>query len=87
MDEPALTIEESHTEELIRLRLQVKNIEDLATYRAELLNEAGRREQLLLEQLAASHKNLEAVTLALNPGPRPVEKPRRSWWPWQRTAD
>ena len=80
-------MEESHTEELIRLRLQVKNIEDLATYRAELLNEAGRREQLLLEQLSASHKNLEAVTLALNPGPRPVEKPRRSWWPWQRTAD
>ena len=87
MDEPSFTIEESHTEELIRLRLQVKNIEDLATYRAELLNEAGRREQLLLEQLSASHKNLEAVTLALNPGPRPVEKPRRSWWPWQRTAD
>ena len=74
-------------EELIRLRLQVKNIEDLATYRAELLNEAGRREQLLLEQLAASHKNLETVTLALNPGPTPLEKPRRSWWPWRRTAD
>ena len=87
VDEPALTIEESHTEELIRLRLQVKNIEDLATYRGELLNEAGRREQLLLEQLAASHKNLEAVTLALNPGPTPLKKSRRSWWPWQRTAD
>ena len=71
-------------EELIRLRLQVKNIEDLATYRGELLNEAGRREQLLLEQLAASQKNLEAVTLALNPGPKPVEKPRRGWWPWRR---
>ena len=86
-DPPSLTMEESHMEELIRLRLQVKNIEGLATYRAELLNEAGRREQLLLEQLAASHKNLEAVTLALNPGQKPVEKPRQGWWPWRRTTD
>ena len=83
-DAPSLAKGESDMEELIRLRLQVKNIEDLATYRGELLNEAGRREQLLLEQLAASQKNLEAVTLALNPGPKPVEKPRRSWWPWRR---
>ena len=83
-DAPSLAKGESGMEELIRLRLQVKNIEDLATYRGELLHEAGRREQLLLEQLAASQKNLEAVTLALNPGPKPVEKPRRSWWPWRR---
>ena len=40
---------------------------------------------MLLDQLAASQKNLEAVTLALNPGHGPVEKtPRRSWWPWKR---
>ena len=87
-DKPSVAKGESDIEELIRLRLQVKNIEDLATYRGELLNEAGRREQLLLEQLAASQKNLEAVTLALNPGhapvERPVERPRRSWWPWSR---
>ena len=85
-DAPSLAKGESGMEELIRLRLQVKNIEDLATYRGELLNEAGRREQLLLEQLAASQKNLEAVTLALNPGPKPAEKPRRSWWPWRTSA-
>ncbi len=48
-DAPSLAKGESGMEELIRLRLQVKNIEDLATYRGELLNEAGRREQLLLE--------------------------------------
>ena len=86
-DAPSLTKGESDTEQLIRLRLQVKNIEDLATYRGELLNEAGRREQLLLEQLAASHKNLETVTLALNPGQKPVAQRRRTWWPWRRTAD
>ena len=38
-DEPSLAKAESHMEELIRLRLQVKNIEDLANYRGELLNE------------------------------------------------
>ena len=73
-DGPLPTMDESTMEELIRLRLQVKNIEDLATYRAELLNEAGRREQLILEQLAASQRNLEAVTLALNPGPAPLSR-------------
>ena len=83
-DAPSVTKDESDIEELIRLRLQVKNIEDLATYRGELLNEAGRREQLLLDQLAASQKNLETVTLALNPGQKPVEKRRRGWWPWWR---
>ena len=75
---------ESEVEELIRLRLQVKNLEDLANYRHDLLNEAGKREQLLMEQLAASQKNLEAVTLALNPGPATVPQPCRTWWPWRR---
>ena len=75
---------ESEVEELIRLRLQVKNLEDLANYRHELLNEAGKREQLLMDQLSTSQKNLEAVTLALNPGPATVPPPRRTWWPWRR---
>ena len=69
-----------------RLRLQVKNLEDLATYRGELLNQAGQREQLLLDQLTARQKNLASVTLALNPRHAPVERPRRSWWPWRRSA-
>lgn len=76
--------DESEREDLISLRLQVKNLEDLASYRGDLLNEAGKREQLLMEQLSASQKNLEAVTLALNPGPAPAQKASRRWWPWQR---
>ena len=76
----------SEVEELISLRLQVKNLEDLSTYRGELLNQARERELLLMEQLAASQKNLQAVTLALNPGHAPVERPRWSWWPWRRNA-
>ena len=64
------------------LKVQVENALALAEYRAGLLTQAGRREQLLLDQLAASQKNLEAVTHALNPGPAPVERPRRRWWPW-----
>ncbi len=78
--------DKSEGEELIRLRLEVKNLEELATYRGELLNQAGEREQLLMEQLSASQKNLQAVTLALNPGHTLVERPRGSWWPWRRNA-
>ena len=66
--------------------MQVKNLEDLATYRGELPNQAGKREQLLMDQLTASQNNLQAVTLALNPGHAPEERPRRSWWPWRRTS-
>ena len=80
--------DKSEAEELISLRLQVKNLEDLSNYRNELLNQAGQREQLLMDQLTTSQKNLASVTLALNPGntpvERPVERPRRSWWPWSR---
>ena len=78
--------DKSEVEELIRLRLQVKNLEDLSNYRSELLNQAGQREQLLMDQLTASQKNLASVTLALNPGHAPMERPRRSWWPWRRSA-
>ena len=76
--------DKSPVEELISLRLQVKNLEELSNYRADLLKEAGEREQLLMNQLAASQKNLEAVTLALNPGPTMVDKRSRPWWPWGR---
>ena len=83
--------DKSEVEELISLRLQVKNLEDLSNYRNELLNQAGQREQLLMEQLTASQKNLASVTLALNPGhapaERPAERPPRSWWPWKRNSD
>ena len=83
--------DKSEVEELISLRLQVKNLEDLSNYRNELLNQAGQREQLLMDQLTASQKNLASVTLALNPGhtpvERPAERPRRSWWPWKRNSD
>ena len=75
----------SEVEELISLRLQGNSFLELAKYRGDLLNETGKREKMLLDQLAASQKNLEAVTLVLNPGHGPVEKtPRRSWWPWKR---
>ena len=76
--------EDSEVAELIRLRLQVKNLDELANYRGELLNQAGEREQMLMEQLSASQKNLAAVTLALNTGQAPTEKRRRYWWPWGR---
>ena len=83
--------DKSEVEELIRLQLQVKNLEDLSNYRSELLNQAGQREQLLMDQLTASQKNLASVTLALNPGQapveRPAERPRRSWWPWKRDSN
>ena len=89
--EPLSATDKSEVEELIRLRLQVKNLEDLSNYRNELLNQAGQREQLLMDQLTASQKNLASVTLALNPGhtpvERPAERPRRSWWPWKRNSD
>ena len=89
--EPLSATDKSEAEELIRLRLQVKNLEDLSNYRNELLNQAGQREQLLMDQLTASQKNLASVTLALNPGntpvERPAERPRRSWWPWKRNTD
>ena len=89
--DPLSATDKSEVEELIRLRLQVKNLEDLSNYRNELLNQAGQREQLLMDQLTASQKNLASVTLALNPGhtpvERPAERPRRSWWPWKRNSD
>ena len=66
--EPLSATDSSEAEELIRLRLQVKNLEQLADYRGELLNQAGQREQLLMDQLTASQKNLASVILALNPG-------------------
>ena len=73
--------DESEREDLISLRLMLKNLEDLASYRGHLLNEAGKREQPLMEHSSASQKNLETVTLALNPGP--AKKSSRRWWPWQ----
>ena len=89
--EPLSATDRSEVEELISLRLQVKNLGELTDYRGELLNQAGQREQLLMDQLTASQKNLASVTLALNPGhtpvERPVERPRRSWWPWKRNTD
>ena len=89
--DPLSATDKSEVEELIRLRMQVKNLEDLSNYRNELLNQAGQREQLLMDQLTASQKNLASVTLALNPGhtpvERPAERPRRSWWHWKRNPD
>ena len=89
--EPLSAKDKSETEELISLRIEVKNLENLADYRGDLLNQAGQREQLLMDQLTASQKNLASVTLALNPGhtpvERPAERPQRSWWPWRRNSD
>ena len=83
--------DKSEVEELIRLRLQVKNLEELSNYRNELLNQAGQREQLLMEQLTASQKNPGVSNPGADPGhapaERPAERPPRSWWPWKRNSD
>ena len=63
--EPLPARDKSEVEELISLRLQVKNPEDLTTYRGELMNQGGEREQLLHEQLGAQPEEPDSS----NPGP------------------
>ena len=58
------------------LNIQLKSALDLAEYRGELLRESEARFGQVLEQLKIVTKML--------PAPAPVEKQRRSWWPWWR---
>ena len=57
------------------LQVQLDNALALADYRAKLLQESEIRFHELQQQM-------NTLTRAL-PAP-PVERPRRSWWPWKR---
>ena len=72
---------DSSTEnELVLLRERVRNLEELAAYRAELLNQSELRFHELLQQIGTSQKTIEALTRAL---PEPAhEERRRRWWPF-----
>ena len=72
---------DSSTEnELVLLRERVRNLEELAAYRAELLNQSELRFHELLQQMGTSQKTIEALTRAL---PEPAhEERRRRWWPF-----
>lgn len=71
-------LDRSERDELLTLRVQVKGLEELSTFRAEQLKEAELRFQQILHQM-------ELLTRALPP-PVPIEKKPRSWWPWRRRA-
>ena len=72
---------DSSTEnELVFLRERVKNLEELAAYRAELLNQSELRFHELLQQMGTSQKAIETLTRAL-PAPEREER-RRRWWPF-----
>ena len=82
-DAPSLAKGESGMEELIRLRLQVKNIEDLATYRGERAaqNEAVRppREQKPRRSLAMEKERETGATVGQSEEPgsgHPGTEPR-----------
>ena len=59
------------------MQVQLDNALALAEYRAKLLQESETRFHELLQQM-------NTLTRAL-PAP-PVERPRRSWWPWKRNS-
>ena len=72
---------DSSTEnELVFLRERVRNLEELAAYRAELLNQSELRFHELLQQMGTSQKAIETLTRAL-PAPARQER-RRRWWPF-----
>ena len=73
--------------EMILLRERVRNLEELAAYRAELLNQSDLRFHELLQQMATSQKSIETLTRALpEPRPEPAAKARRRWWLFGRAG-
>ena len=69
--------------EVTVLREQVKHLEELAAYRAELLKEGELRFHALLQELSSSHRTSEALTRALPEPPQPAPR-KRWWWPFRR---
>jgi hypothetical protein len=69
--------------EVAVLREQVKHLEELAAYRAELLKESELR---FHELMASSQKTIEALTRALPEPPPPRERKKRTWW-WPFRGD
>ena len=65
--------------EVAVLREQVKHLEDLAAYRAELLKESELR---FHELMSSSQKTIEALTRALPEPPQPMQEEPRQWWWW-----
>ena len=63
--------------EVVQLRERVRNLEELADYhRGQLV----QKDTLIHELIEMTN----GLTRALPPPP--VERPRRSWWPWRRNA-
>ena len=85
---PPMPADMADDKEVTVLREQVKHLEELAAYRAELLKEGELRFHALLQELSSSHRTSEALTRALPEPPQPAqEAPRqRWWWPFRRDA-
>ena len=64
-------------EQLKELQGQVKHLEELAAYRAELLKEGEFRFHVLLQELSSSHRTSEALTRALPEPPQPAQEAPR----------
>ena len=72
----------SEHDELITLRVQVKDLRELSGFRAEQLKESELRFQQMMQQF-------ELVTRALPAPPlesKATAETRWSWWPWRRRS-
>ena len=77
--------EHSDDHELAALRTEVRNLNDLAEYRGELLKDAEWRYQELLQQLKLSQETSAMLARALPAAPDSAEsRPSRHhrWWPF-----
>ena len=73
--------------ELATLRERVKNSEQLAEYRGELLKEAELRFHALLQELSSSQHTVDNLTKMLPAGKEEEGKKRRRWWRFGRKAE
>ena len=73
--------------ELATLRERVKNSEQLAEYRGELLKESELRFHALLQELSSSQRTVDNLTKMLPAGKEEEGKKRRRWWRFCRKAE
>lgn len=73
--------------ELATLRERVKNSEQLAEYRGELLKESELRFHALLQELSSSQRTVDNLTKMLPAGKEEEGKKRRRWWQFGRKAE
>ena len=83
VDIPTVPSAMADDREVAVLREQVKHLEELAAYRAELLKESELR---FHELMNSSQKTIEALTRALPEPPQPREQKKRTWW-WPFRGD